>query len=96
MSAVTPLDQEELPSSCYLYKHSTTCPLSARAAIVVDELSSEIPIYRINVREQRKLSNWFADAYGVPHESPQLVLIREGKVLRVWNHESINRRELTG
>lgn len=94
MSAIIHLDRPELPPTCYVFKHSTTCPISARAAIEVEAMESAIPIYRIDVREQRELSDWVADAFGVVHESPQLILIKDGKVADVWNHGAIRREAL--
>ncbi len=95
MSTVISLEEKNLPSTCYVFKHSTLCPVSARAAVEVEESRTEIPVYRVLVREQRELSNWIADFFGVKHESPQLILIREGKVRKVWNHWDIRKEEMT-
>ena len=57
-------------------------------------MKTELPIYWINVREQRELSNWVADTYKVDHESPQLILIKDGKPLKVWSHFEVNRSVL--
>jgi bacillithiol system protein YtxJ len=43
------------------------------------------------VREQRELSTWVASAYGVTHESPQLILVRAGKAVRSWSHWEVRR-----
>ncbi len=94
MSVPIPLEREELPPTCLVFKHSTTCPVSARAAIEVKEMRTGIPVYLIKVREQRELSNWVAATFGVTHESPQLILIRDGKVEKTWNHGEIRREEI--
>ncbi len=91
MSTIIDLAEKSLPHDCYVYKHSTTCALSARAANEVKAMATDLPIYWINVREQRDLSNWVEQTYGVTHESPQLILLREGKPERVWNHSEIKR-----
>ncbi len=80
-----------MPAECLVYKHSTTCGVSARAAREVEALQTGLPIYWVNVREQRDLSNWIAEAYNVTHESPQLILISGGKLEQVWNHFRVNR-----
>ena len=54
-------------------------------------MKTDLPIYWINVREQRELSNWVAETYGVMHQSPQLLLIRGGKVEKVWSHYEVSR-----
>lgn len=91
MSAIVPLQEKSLPASCYLFKHSTACPISAQAAEEVKAMREELPVYWVNVREQRDLSTWIAETYGVRHESPQLILLRDGKPAKVWNHFEIRR-----
>ncbi len=58
-------------------------------------METELPIYWINVREQRDLSNWVAETYDVTHESPQLILIRDGKPEKVWSHYEVNRTNVS-
>jgi len=91
VSSIIPLNERTLPAECLVYKHSTTCGVSARAAREVEALQTGLPIYWVNVREQRDLSNWIAEAYNVTHESPQLILISGGKQARVWSHFQVNR-----
>ena len=95
MSTIIPMKEKTLPANCLVYKHSTTCGISASAAKEVRAMETELPIYWINVREQRDLSNWVAETYDVTHESPQLILIREGKADKVWSHYEVNRTNLS-
>ncbi len=89
MSTIVTLQEKALPEDCLVFKHSTTCPVSASAAEEVRGLRTDLPIMWINVREQRDLSNWVAATYGVVHESPQLILIRGGKPVQVWSHYDV-------
>jgi bacillithiol system protein YtxJ len=91
VSTIIPLQDKALPENCLVFKHSTTCPVSATAGHEVRGLDTGLPIYWINVREQRELSNWVAATYGVMHESPQLILIRGGKAEKSWSHYEVNR-----
>lgn len=95
MSTIIALSEKTLPPACYVFKHSTTCGISARAAREVREMAVDLPIYWVNVREQRELSNWIAEAYRVTHESPQLLLIRDGKAEKVWSHYDVHRSNVT-
>jgi bacillithiol system protein YtxJ len=88
---IIPLVERALPADCLVFKHSTTCPVSAEAAREVQGLDASLPVYQVNVREQRDLSNWIAAEYGVPHQSPQLILVRAGKAVRSWSHWNVNR-----
>ena len=95
MSTIIPTTEKTLPADCFVFKHSTTCGISAGAAREVRAMTTELPIYWINVREQRELSNWVAETYAVGHESPQLILIRDGKPKQVWNHSDVHRSNVT-
>ena len=93
MSKIINLEDKNLAQNCYVFKHSTVCPISFRAADEVkaanNAQSFELPLYWVNVREQRELSNWIAEFYNVKHESPQLILIKNGKAQNNWSHGSI-------
>ena len=91
VGTIIPLNEKSLPAECLVFKHSTACGVSARASKEVEALQTSLPIYWVNVREQRELSNWIADTYQVTHESPQLILLSNGKPTKVWNHFQVNR-----
>ncbi|MHC5080357.1 MAG: monothiol bacilliredoxin BrxC family protein [Planctomycetota bacterium] len=93
-STILPLTEKKLPGSCYVFKHSTRCPVSTRAAGEVKGQSLDLPLYWINVIEQRDLSDWVAETYGVKHESPQLLRIENQDVTTVWNHGEIRREKI--
>jgi bacillithiol system protein YtxJ len=69
-----------------LFKHSRTCGVSAEA---LDELRAHLDrdsagaTYKmVTVQSHRQLSNEVADRLGVRHETPQAILIRDGRP--VW------------
>ena len=45
------------------------------------ELREDLPLGVIRVVEARKASNRVAEMTGIPHESPQLLLFKEGKAI---------------
>ncbi len=84
-SAQTPL---------FLFKHSTTCPTSARAIRRVTDFIAEAPdhypeIYLIKVIEARAVSNAAAERLGVEHASPQLILVKDGQAQWTTSHFNI-------
>ena len=87
---IVPMSEQKLPDDCYVYKHSTTCPISAMAAQVVQGHEFDRPVYWVNVIEQRPLSNWVADSYGLTHQSPQLLKLTGGQVEQHWSHYDIS------
>lgn len=71
-----------------LFKHSETCGISAQAW---DELSEArgslpVPLYVISVQAGRAASSAVAERLGVRHESPQLLLISNGRARWTASH----------
>lgn len=80
----------------FVYKHSTVCPVSARAAdhyhdFAEGDASSPPPLFtQVLVIENRDISNEIESRLSVRHESPQLLLLRGGKVVWHASHFSIS------
>lgn len=78
----------------YIFKHSTRCPISARAFQQLQgqgsALSVERPVHLVKVIEQRSLSNRIAQELGVEHQSPQLLKLVDGAVVAVQSHFGIS------
>lgn len=91
MSQIIDLKEHSLPENCYVFKHSTRCPVSFAAADEVRGASFSLPLYWVNVVEQRPISNWVEACYGVTHASPQLILISNGKAVKSWSHGAISK-----
>jgi len=70
-----------------LFKHSTTCPVSASAHGRLTRFLQETPgapaCWLVRVIESRPVSNEIAATLGVTHQSPQLLLVRDREA--VWN-----------
>jgi len=71
-----------------VFKHSTTCPISSRASerlnSYLETAGDSAPnISLIKVIESRPVSNAIAERLHVTHQSPQLILINNGK--EAWN-----------
>lgn len=81
-----------------IFKHSTQCPISAAAyeEVVKFEKENHAPIYLIRVIEERSVSNYFASTYGVKHQSPQAIVLRDGKVHWHASHWNITAYALKG
>lgn len=86
---------ETAPSGLVLlFKHSTQCPVSARAH---EEFLRHAPAAQargvhlalVRVIEERPLSQDIARRTGIAHESPQALLLSDGKVVWHANHRAI-------
>lgn len=77
-----------------LFKHSTTCPISAAAyeqyqTFLKNADNSGINAYLIKVIENREISNQVEADTRVKHESPQLFLIKNKEILWHTSHSDI-------
>ena len=68
-----------------LFKHSTRCSISHMAKDRLEsswDLTKEdiIPVY-LDLLMFRNISNEIADRFGVQHQSPQVLLIKDGMVI---------------
>ncbi len=66
-----------------LFKHNTTCPISAMAHEQMTDFEQrhpEAPINIIDIHASRDLSDAIEERTGITHESPQVILLREGRV----------------
>lgn len=68
-----------------IFKHSTTCPISAKAFQEVSEFAKEetLPIVLVKVIESRPLSLHIAAELTVTHASPQVIMMKDNRA--VWN-----------
>ncbi|HYE98629.1 MAG TPA: bacillithiol system redox-active protein YtxJ [Planctomycetota bacterium] len=76
-----------------LFKHSTRCPVSAMAEEEFRDLVRARPsdaVYGfLDLLAHRDVSDAVARRLGVPHESPQAIVLRDGRVSAVLNHDEI-------
>ncbi len=80
------------PNYQVILKHNTTCPISKGVLERMKASGTELPgvdgIYVLDLLAHRDISNAIADRFGVEHQSPQLLLIKEGKcVYDEWGYD---------
>ncbi len=80
-----------------IFKHSTRCSISS---VVKNRLESswdfneELPIYYLDLIQYRNISNLIAQKFNVQHESPQLLMIKNGNCIFNSSHMSISVDEI--
>lgn len=77
-----------------IYKHSTRCNISAAALSRLERAwtaadDAEQTTYYLDLLAHRDISDAIAERYGVEHESPQTLVIRDGKCVHVAAHFGI-------
>ena len=57
-------------------------------------LNDEVPIYYLDLLSYRDVSNLIAEQFGVPHQSPQLLVIKNGDCIYNNSHLSISVKDV--
>ncbi|MEO8886505.1 MAG: bacillithiol system redox-active protein YtxJ [Mucilaginibacter sp.] len=77
-----------------IFKHSTRCSISMMAKrrfeLDWDNLPENMPLYFLDLIQHRELSNQIAQLFHVHHESPQLLLIKDGECVLDQSHSDIS------
>jgi bacillithiol system protein YtxJ len=96
-AALSLLIKESYHSYQVIFKHSTRCGISSIALQRLER--SAIPenasFFFLDILRNRAISNLTAERFQIPHESPQLLLIRNGECVSAWSHMGISMQELT-
>ena len=71
-----------------LFKHSTTCGISTRARRQIQALTEadDPPVYEVIIQEARPVSNKIAASFGIQHQSPQVIILHQGKPIFDASH----------
>ena len=79
-----------------IFKHSTRCSISAVALQRMQKTAqpSDIDFYFLDLLANRSLSNKIAEVFKVHHESPQILLIRDGQCVYDESHLGISMHEI--
>ncbi|WP_396152191.1 bacillithiol system redox-active protein YtxJ [Flavobacterium sp.] len=92
------IDEISQTKPVVLFKHSRRCSISRMALKQFDAEfnypEEKIDWYLLDLLNHRDLSNEIASRYNVVHQSPQIVVIRNGKAVFNESHDSISAEDL--
>jgi bacillithiol system protein YtxJ len=92
------IDEISQTKPVVLFKHSTRCSISRMALKQFDAEfnypEEKIDWYLLDLLNHRDLSNEISHRYNVVHQSPQIVVIRNGKAVFNESHDSISAEDL--
>lgn len=82
-----------------IFKHSTSCPISGMAINRLErswdsQEMSDIKPYYLDLIRHRNISNMIEEKFGIPHESPQILVIKGGNVIYDTSHMGINYQDV--
>lgn len=80
-----------------IFKHSTRCSISSMA---FDRLQrawddgENVKPYYLDLIQFRDISNQIAERFGIVHQSPQVILLKDGKAVYDNSHMGISYKDL--
>lgn len=77
-----------------IFKHSTRCYISRmmlqRFENEVSKSDKEAHYYYLDLLSFRDLSNTIAEKFGIAHQSPQIIILDKGVVVKDASHQAIS------
>lgn len=79
-----------------IFKHSTRCSISAVALQRLQKAAQPagLDFYLLDLLAHRPLSNKVAETFGVHHESPQVLVIKDGECVFDESHLGISMNDI--
>lgn len=90
------IKKDSFNKAIVLFKHSVRCSISAMAKGRLERAAApdNVDFYYLDLIAYRNLSNRIAEEFNVHHESPQLLLIRNGACIYEESHNGISMEDL--
>ncbi len=90
------IKQKSFEKPQVIFKHSIRCSISSVAKNRLEKSMApeNVDFYYLDLINHRAVSNAIADIFDVYHESPQILLIRNGRCVYDESHLSISMDEL--
>lgn len=87
------IEEESKLQPVVIFKHSTRCSISRMALKQFEnhyDLHQEVKPYFLDLIEHREVSNEIANRFKVIHQSPQILLIKDGRSVYDVSHDGID------
>ncbi|UCS94804.1 bacillithiol system redox-active protein YtxJ [Echinicola marina] len=101
LAQIQQLKEESKTQPVLIFKHSTSCSISGMAWNRLqrnwqDEDFEKVSPYILDLLSYRDISNAIAVEFAVGHESPQVILVKDGMAYYDSSHMGINYQEIIG
>ncbi len=92
------IKKESADRPVVIFKHSTRCSISSMAKGRLERsIAPEgVSFYYLDLIRYRNISNKIAEVFSVHHESPQVLIIRNGSCVYDDSHNGISMEEIIG
>ena len=90
------LKENSINKAQVIFKHSTRCSISSMALnrLEREEAPTNADFYFLDLIQYRSLSNEVAEKFSVHHESPQVLVIKNGECVYDESHHGITLGEI--
>ena len=97
----SPVQLDELKTKSFdqpqvIFKHSTRCSISSMVKNRLERAAvpAGLPFHYLDLIAHRNISNQVAEDFFVEHESPQVLIIKNGECIYDESHNGINMDEI--
>jgi bacillithiol system protein YtxJ len=89
------IKEESKKLTVVIFKHSTRCSISSSALNRIErswkeEELTQVKPYFLDLLNHRDISSQVEEHFGVKHESPQILVIKDGRCIYHASHMAIN------
>lgn len=90
---INAIREESAKQPVLIFKHSTSCSISRAALNRLErnwsDAATPAKLYFLDLLSYREVSNQIASAFQIPHESPQVLVVKNGNVTFDRSHFDI-------
>jgi len=83
-----------------IFKHSTRCGISSHMKMQFEAewaiSEDSIDVHYLDLLAYREVSNYVAEVSKVYHQSPQVIVFKEGEVITNVSHQAIKANAISG
>ncbi len=98
MDQLDEIVEESKAKPVAIFKHSTRCGISRGVLKLLEKnyslTDNQLKLYYLDLIQNRDISNEIAARFKVNHESPQMIVIKNGAVVHHDSHHSIEASHL--
>lgn len=99
LEQVKKIKEESMHQPVLIFKHSTSCSISGMAWSRLQRNWKEgdnekVSPYVLDLLSYRGISNAIAQEFAVDHESPQVILVKDGMAFYDTSHMGINYQDI--
>lgn len=94
LTEINELSSDQSVEGVVIFKHSTRCSISSMAKNRLERNwgfdSQKFPVYYLDLLNYRDISNKISEIYNIEHQSPQILIIKDGKCVYSATHSEID------